>query len=267
MLTNHELMKLAVEQMLKCSKHPKVGAVVSKDGSVLSTGFRGEVGAKHAERVAIEKLGPDQLDGSMLYTTLEPCAEIYSDQKTEPCCELIAKSGITTVSIGALDPNGRIYSKGMNSLKASGLSIEVFAPAIREDIEKNTFKYDDFYTAIGSGRRRIRSVRNGKQFTVRFSADDGRTVKFRLHPLSMPLDHIDIVAANDSVRLAPGIHEFHDILDPLLYHDPSHFARLSAGQIAIVAEPVSTMVLLVKVQEITPTDITIQWQVRNKVSG
>jgi pyrimidine deaminase RibD-like protein len=267
MLTNEELMRLAVDQLIKCSGHPKVGAVISRNGKVLSTGFRGEVSGKHAERVAIEKLESDQLRGATMHTTLEPCAEIYIDQKTESCCDLIAKSDITTVSIGALDPNGKIYAKGMNFLRENGLTIELFAPAIREEIERSTFQYDDFSTAVGSGKRRVRSVKNGKKFTVKFSTDDDRKVEFRLHPLSMPLDQIDLVAGRDSVRLAPGITDFRDIPDPMLYHDPSHFARLPIGQVAIVAEPGSTMILLVKIHEITSTDITIQWQVRNKTSG
>lgn len=83
----------------------------------------------------------------------------------------------------------------------------------------------------------------------------------------MPLDQIDLVASRDSVRLAPGAKEFSKILDPMLYQDPSHFARLAASEIAIVAEPGSTMALLVQVEEITTTDITIQWQVRNKLVG
>jgi len=79
----------------------------------------------------------------------------------------------------------------------------------------------------------------------------------------MPLDHIDLTAATDSVLLAPGIKNFSDISDPMLYQYPSHFARLPAEEIAIIAEPQSTMILLVKVLEITPTDISIQWEVRN----
>ena len=263
-MTNDDLMKLAMEQMLKCSTYPKIGAIVSKNGNVLSTGFRGEASGKHAERVAIEKLNSDQLRGSTIHTTLEPCAEIYADQRESSCCELIARSGISTVCIGALDPNGKIYAKGMNFLRESGLTIELFSSEIRQQIESGTFKFDDFSIARGNGKRRVRSVKNGKKFTVQFSNDDNRNVRFRLFPLSMPLDHIDLVASNDSVRLAPGIKEFKDILDPLLYQDASHFARLPEGEIAIIAELGSTMVLLVKILEITSTDITIQWQVRNR---
>ncbi|WP_448093668.1 CMP deaminase [Pseudomonas lini] len=262
-MNDSELANQAMEELSKCLKYPKIGAVVSKNGVLLSTGFRGEVSGKHAERVAIEKLSVDQLQGATIHTTLEPCAEIHEGQREKSCCELIAESGISKVYIGALDPNGKIYSKGMNFLRDNGLTVELFTPSNRQKIESSTFKYDDFSAAIGGGKRRVRSVKNGKKFTVQFAKDDERKIAFRLSPLSMPLDHIDLVAANDSVRLAPGIIDFSNIPDPMLYQDPSHFARLSEGEIAIVAEPQSTMVLLVKVLEITPTDISIQWEVRN----
>jgi len=263
-MTSDDLMKLALEQMLKCPKHPKIGAIVSKNGDVLSTGFRGEVSGKHAERVAIEKLSSDELRDATIHTTLEPCAAIYADQKEASCCELIAKSGISSVCIGVLDPNGKIYAKGMNFLRENGLAIELFSSTSREQIESATFKFDDFSIGIGDGKRRVRSVKNGKKFTVQFSSNDSRSVSFRLAPLSIPLDHVDLVAGNDSVRLTPGIKDFKNIPDPLLYQDPSHFARLAEDEIAIIAEQGSTMVLLVKILEITPTDISIQWQVRNR---
>lgn len=262
-MNDSELANQAIEELSKCLKYPKIGAVVSKNGVLLSTGFRGEVSGKHAERVAIEKLSADQLQGATIHSTLEPCAEIHEGQREKPCCELIAQSGISKVYIGALDPNGKIYSKGMNFLRANGLAVELFSPSNRQIIESRTFRFDDFSAAIGDGKRRVRSVNNGKKFTVQYANDDKRKVSFRLYPLSMPLDKIDLVAANDSVRLAPGIIDFSNIPDPMLYQDPSHFARLSEGEIAIIAEPQSTMVLLVKVLGITPTDISIQWKVRN----
>ncbi|MGE4995711.1 deaminase [Yersinia enterocolitica] len=262
-MNDSELAKKAMEELYKCLKHPKIGAVVSKNGILLSTGFRDEVSGKHAERVAIEKLSVDQLQGASIYTTLEPCAEIYEGQREKSCCELIAESGISKVFIGALDPNGKIYSKGMNFLRDNGLTVELFSPSNRQEIESRTFKYDDFSAAIGSGKRRVRSVKNGKKFTVQFANNDERKISFYLNPLSMPLDHIDLSAATDSVRLAPEIKDFSNIPDPMLYQDPTHYARLSEGEIAIIAEPKSTMVLLVKVLEITSTDISIQWQVRN----
>ena len=37
-----DLMKIAIEEHLKCSEYPRVGSVISKNGNVLSTGHRGE---------------------------------------------------------------------------------------------------------------------------------------------------------------------------------------------------------------------------------
>jgi len=229
---------------------------------MLSTGFRGEVSGVHAERVAIEKLSADQLNGAKLHTTLEPCVEINVKQDKKSCCELILESGISTVSIGVLDPNGRIYANGMNSLRDGGLNIEVFPLAMRQSIEAVTFPFDDFSKAIGDGKRRIRSVKNGKKFEVQFSKDDHRKISFRVSPLSMPLDRIDLISDNDSVRLAPNITMFGDIPDPLFYQDPSHYARLGVGEIAIIAKANATMALLVKILDISSTDIFIQWEVR-----
>ena len=72
-------MKIAIEEHLKCNEYPRVGAVVAKDGQILSTGHRGEIPCRHAERVAIEKLSRQALCGSTIYTTLEPCVEIHND--------------------------------------------------------------------------------------------------------------------------------------------------------------------------------------------
>jgi deoxycytidylate deaminase len=55
------LMKLAIEEHLKYSEFPKVGAVVAKQGSVLATGYRGEVDKTNAELIAIEKLTREEL--------------------------------------------------------------------------------------------------------------------------------------------------------------------------------------------------------------
>jgi len=67
-----DLMKLAIEEHLQSDKYPRVGAIIVKNGEILSTGHRGEVENLHAERVAIEKLDVVQLKGSIIYTTPKP---------------------------------------------------------------------------------------------------------------------------------------------------------------------------------------------------
>ena len=112
--SNSDLMKIAVEEYLKCTEYPKVGVVVAKDGLILSTGFRGEVAKKHAERVALEKLAmPDRIR-STVFTTLEPCVALQANQATESCAELIIASGVREVLSVCLIPMAPFI------LKASG---------------------------------------------------------------------------------------------------------------------------------------------------
>ena len=83
-----QFMELAVKEARKCKPeddrvHPKVGVVVVKDGAVLATAYRGEMGeGEHAEFTALErKLRDVAVAGATVYTTLEPCTAA-----TTPSC-------------------------------------------------------------------------------------------------------------------------------------------------------------------------------------
>ena len=55
-----------------------------------------------------------------MYVTLEPCS---TTGRTGPCTEAIIASGVTTVVVGAVDPNPRHAGRGLELLKAAGLSV------------------------------------------------------------------------------------------------------------------------------------------------
>ncbi len=64
--------------------HPHVGVVIVKDGTVLATGHRGESGeGDHGEYCALKKLSAAEIEGSTVYTTLEPCSSRKPPKK--PC--------------------------------------------------------------------------------------------------------------------------------------------------------------------------------------
>lgn len=175
--SNQDLMKIAIEEHLKCVEYPRVGVVVAKDGKILSTGFRGEVMKTHAERVALEKLEMSDRLGSTLYTTLEPCVNLHENQATESCADLIIASGVSEVVIGVLDPNGTIYAQGYKKLLENNISVSFFNRKLRDAVEQETFEYGDVHKVVGNGKRRVPVVGSGIDIKVQFSDIDLRTIR------------------------------------------------------------------------------------------
>lgn len=258
-----DLMKIAIEEHLKCTEFPRVGAVIAKEGLILATGFRGESGKKHAERVAIEKLNPEQLENSTLYTTLEPCVSVQEDQKIESCADLIIRSGIKEAIIGVLDPNGTIYTQGYRKLLENKISVSFFNRKLREAVEEETFEFGELQSIVGPGKRRIPVVHSGTSLTVQFSENDKRTFQIRWNTLQPNHGCVDLLSDNGAVRVASGATEFAQITDPLVFRFPSHYARMKKGMIAIVCPAGATFCLLVKLIELYENDIQFQWEMRN----
>jgi pyrimidine deaminase RibD-like protein len=105
--------------------HPKVGAVVVKDGKVLSKAHRGEKEKSHAEYIAMEnKLPDDLIAGSTVYTTLEPCTTRRHPKI--PCAQRLIDRKVACVVIGMFDPNPDIWGKGWRLLREAGIETRVF---------------------------------------------------------------------------------------------------------------------------------------------
>lgn len=258
-----DLMKIAVEEHLKCSEFPRVGAVIAKNGKLLSTGHRGEAKGVHAERMAIQKLGREELEGSTLYTTLEPCVEIHSDQAMESCADLIVSTGIKDVFIGVLDPNGTIYSQGFKKLVENSISVKFFNRKLRAAIEQETFDFGEVHAVYGSGKRRVPVVQSGIDITVYFSKTDNRSIPIKWATLQPGHGCVDLSSQNGAVKVAAGARTFADVTDPTVFRFPSHFARMKKGMISVVQPPGATFCVLVRLIELYQNDILFQWEVRN----
>lgn len=260
-----DLMRLAIEEHLKCTEFPRVGVVVAKDGNILSTGYRGELPKIHAERVAIEKLSREDLQGSTIFTTLEPCVNLHSSQTVDSCADLIISNGIREAVIGVLDPNGTIYSQGYRKLLENNVSVSFFNRKLREAVEEGTFEYGDVHKVIGHGRRRIPVVQSGIQISVQFSEADSRTIPITWQTLQPNHGSVDLSSANGAVKVAAGAKNFGDITDPGIFRFPSHYARMYKEMIAIVQPAGSGFYVLIKLIDIYQNDILFQWEVRNTV--
>lgn len=104
--------------------HPKVGAVIVKDGKVLAKGYRCESGkGDHGEFCALKKLNSADVEGATVYTTLEPCSVRRSPNKT-PCTNHLINGKVARVVFGMPDKDESVY--GHHTLIEAGIEIGVF---------------------------------------------------------------------------------------------------------------------------------------------
>jgi len=132
--------EMAIEQATKSDPeddrpHPKVGAVVVKDGRVLSKAHRGESPKSHAEYIALEQRLPDDLiAGATVYTTLEPCTTRRHPKI--PCAQRLVDRRVARVVIGMLDPNPDIRGLGEQHLNEAGIETQLFPRDLRAQVEE-----------------------------------------------------------------------------------------------------------------------------------
>ncbi len=102
------------------SPNPMVGAVLVKNGRIISEGFHKKPGTPHAEVIAIEKAG-SKAKGASLYVTLEPCCHV--DKRTPPCVKAIINAEIEKVFIAMTDPNPKVFGQGIKELQKNGVEV------------------------------------------------------------------------------------------------------------------------------------------------
>ena len=110
--------------------NPLVGAVIVKDNKIIGMGYHEKYGENHAERNAVKNALED-VEGSTLYVTLEPCAH-YG--KTPPCVDLVIEKKFKRVVIGMLDPNPLVAGKSIKKLQEN--NIEVLVGVKEEECKK-----------------------------------------------------------------------------------------------------------------------------------
>lgn len=123
-----ELAKLGIG---KVNPNPLVGAVIVKDGQIISEGYHMVYGDLHAERNAFKNLKKkEDAKGAEMYVTLEPCCH---RGKQPPCTEAIIEHGISKVYVGSNDPNELVAGKGIQMLRDAG--IEVVTEFLKEECD------------------------------------------------------------------------------------------------------------------------------------
>ena len=141
--------------------HPKVGAVVVKNGQVLSEAHRGELPQNHAEFVALEKkLADDAVFGATVYTTLEPCT--MRNHPKIPCAERLIERKVARVVIGMLDPDRRIRGIGIQKLRSANIAIDFFPRDLMTEVEELNREFSRFCDQQGQSEN-VRKAEDERQ--------------------------------------------------------------------------------------------------------
>ncbi len=102
------------------SPNPMVGAVIVKGGRIIGEGFHRFDGGPHAEIECLRSCS-ESPEGAAMYVTLEPCS---TRGRTGACTDAIIKAKISSVKIGASDPNPAHSGRAGDILRAHGISAE-----------------------------------------------------------------------------------------------------------------------------------------------
>lgn len=101
------------------SPNPRVGAVVLRDGVVISEGTHLGAGTAHAEALALEGI---DATGATVFVNLEPCNH---HGRMPPCAPVLAQAGVARVVAAVADPDARVSGSGFDLLRRRGVEVTV----------------------------------------------------------------------------------------------------------------------------------------------
>jgi diaminohydroxyphosphoribosylaminopyrimidine deaminase/5-amino-6-(5-phosphoribosylamino)uracil reductase len=212
---------LAKRAVGRTSPNPMVGALLVKQGKIISEGYHKKAGTAHAEVVAIERAGKEAA-GSTLYVSLEPCC--HKDKRTPPCTEKIIAAGIKKVVIAMKDPNPKVSGKGMQKLRRAGIELRT---GVLEDKARrlNEFFIKHISTGLPFVVLKVAMTLDGKIATPEGESQwiTGEKARKEVHRLRASVDAVmtaigTVKADNPQLtcRAVRGKHPVRVIIDPAL---------------------------------------------------
>ena len=261
--------KVAMRLASESNDDFRIAAVVAKDFRILSTGVRGRKNEGestiHAEREAIEALEANQLKGSTLYTTLEPCVDVYPNQKTKSCSTLISNSGIQRVVIGVLDPRGDVYTLGWRRLLDESIDVDFFPDCYREKIDSEYLRESSATTAYGPSSKPWTIVPDsGVNFTIYKNRDSDESITFSWQTIQSSGPCVDIAArseGNHSITMAANMKSIGEISNWRVFRNWGHTERLCKGNVVIARKNDSSWAVLLRILTIEKYSIHFHYRV------
>ncbi len=129
----------------RVSPNPMVGCVIVHEDRIIGEGWHRQYGGPHAEVNAVNSVKDiSLLSQATVYVTLEPCAHFG---KTPPCADLLIHHEVKKVVICNTDPFPLVAGKGIEKLKAAGITVET---GLLDD--KGRFLNRRFFRSVETGR-------------------------------------------------------------------------------------------------------------------
>ncbi len=239
---------LAAQGSGNVAPNPLVGAVLIYKGRIIGEGYHKHYGEAHAEvnaiNNAIENGFAEEIDKSIIYVSLEPCAHFG---KTPPCADLIIRHKIPRVIIGCRDPFQEVDGKGIEKLRLAG--IEVVTGVLEKECREINKRFFTFHTkhrpyiilkwaqtsnkkiaAIGDGRLLIsnektnrlvhkwRSEESGILIGTNTAASDNPELTTRLWPGNSPAR----LVIDMNLRLPHGLKIFNNEVRTIIFNKIKH---------------------------------------------
>jgi len=234
----------------------RVVAVLKTPDGELHTGFRGEDGNTHAERIAIDKAGAHAA-GGVLFCSLEPCIDIRENQSIDSCSKYIVEKKVSKVVFGLFDDNPQIEMRGWELLRSENIEVGFFSEQFQSKLEEITYDgpYNEAYTKRGT---RKRFVREDVGLKFRLKLDDIRQIDFKWS-IASP-DAVDLISGSpDTVSYAFNEVCFEDDVSISMFRFNSHYCRLLTGQCAALKIDESKCMFL-RLKARSDDSIEFQWR-------
>ncbi len=114
-------LRLAERGLYTTQPNPRVGCVIAQVDAVVGEGWHQRAGEPHAEVFALREAS-ERARGATAYVTLEPCAH---HGRTPPCADALIAAGVARVVIAAEDPFPQVAGRGIEKLRAAGITVDV----------------------------------------------------------------------------------------------------------------------------------------------
>ena len=103
------------------SPNPPVGALIVKNGIILSRGYTQPGGKPHAEIDAISKVkNKKNLKGAEMYVTLEPC---FHSGRTKPCVDKLIYYKFSKIFYADIDKNPLVNGKSVKKMRKHKIKV------------------------------------------------------------------------------------------------------------------------------------------------